>query len=157
MADVTVMGLGDMGGALARTLLAAGFDTVVWNRTASRADPLVEAGARRAESPASAASSADLVLVCVDDYAAADSFLRTPEAERALAGRTLVQLSSGSPRRAREAQRWAQSLGAHYVDGGIMAFPSEIGGRDTTLLASGDEAGFRRAEPCLRALAGNTT
>ena len=156
MADVTVMGLGEMGSALARTLLAAGFDTVVWNRTASRADPLVEAGARRADSPAAAASAADVVLVCVDDYAAADSFLRTPQAERALRGTTLVQLSSGSPRKAREAHRWAEALGAHYVDGGIMAFPSEIGGRATTILASGDEAGFARAESSLRALAGNT-
>ena len=157
MPDVSVLGLGDMGSALARTLRGAGFDTVVWNRTAARAEPVVEAGARRADTPAAAVGAADVALVCVDDYTAADSFLKTPDTEGALRGRTLVQLSSGSPRQAREAKGWAEGLGAHYVDGGIMAFPSEIGGRGTTLVASGDPAGFERAEPLLRALAGNTT
>ncbi len=156
MADVGVLGLGDMGAALAQTLLTAGFDTVVWNRTSSRADALVGAGAHWADTAEAALGAADVVLVCVDDYAATDSFLKTPQAESTLRGRALVQLSSGSPRQAREGKAWADGMGAHYVDGAIMAFPSEIGGRETTIVASGDETGFQRAEPLLRALAGNT-
>ena len=156
MTDVSVLGLGAMGGALARTLCTADFETTVWNRSASRATPLVKLGARHAETPAAAVDAAQVVLVCVDDYIAAESFLRTPETEVALRGRTLVQLSSGSPRQARYTKAWTEVLGALYVDGAIMGFPGEIGGRETTILVSGNPAGYEYAEPVLRALAGNS-
>src|SRR4051812_15021536 len=56
------LGLGPMGAAMAARLIAAGHDVTVWNRTAAKADPLVASGGRRAESPADAATGADVVL-----------------------------------------------------------------------------------------------
>ncbi len=155
MTDFSVLGLGDMGGALARTLCGAGFETMVWNRSASKVKPLVALGAHPADTPASAVTAAKVVLICVEDYAAADTFLGDPAVKASLGGRTLVQLSSGSPQQARDAKARIAALGALYVDGAIMGFPSEIGRRDTTIFLSGDPAGFERAETALRALAGN--
>src|SRR5207248_5420944 len=68
--DLTVIGLGAMGGRIAEVLLAAGHRTTVWNRTPSRADPLVAQGAIRADDVAEAVAASPLVLVCVLDYAA---------------------------------------------------------------------------------------
>ena len=51
MADIGFVGLGIMGHAMAGNLVRAGFDTVVWNRTPSKASDLVEMGAALAPTP----------------------------------------------------------------------------------------------------------
>jgi len=58
MKRITFLGLGIMGGAMARRLLDSGFDLTVWNRNASRADALVKAGARIVATPADGARNA---------------------------------------------------------------------------------------------------
>ena len=137
--------------------MSAGHDTVVWNRTASRAKALVEEGARYLPAAADAIAESPVVLVCVDDYAASDSFLRTPAAEAALNGGILVQLSTGSPKHARGAHDWARSVGSDYLDGAILNFPSDIGAADTIILVAGDASAFEKAKPILRVLAPATS
>ena len=61
------IGLGIMGQGMARNLLKAGFAVRVWNRTASKMDPLVEAGAERGASPADVAANSDIIVTCVSD------------------------------------------------------------------------------------------
>ncbi|MCZ6873529.1 MAG: NAD(P)-binding domain-containing protein [bacterium] len=157
MGDVTVLGLGAMGSALAGAACKAGHDTVIWNRTASRADPLVAAGARFFSDPVEAIAQSPIAVVCVSDYSASDSVLTTPAAQAALKGRVLVQLSSGSPRLARAAQAWAQASGVVYLDGAIMVFPSGIGKSDALILIAGDQEGFKQSESLLRVFAPGTT
>lgn len=67
---VAVLGMGAMGARIAQRLLAHGFAVTVWNRTAARCAPLVEAGARAAATPAAAAGDADFVLTMLTDDAA---------------------------------------------------------------------------------------
>ena len=153
MADITFLGLGLMGTALAAKVIEAGYDVVVWNRDGSKAEPLVAKGARYKSSPAGAISESPIVVVCVGNYDAADSFLRTPESLTALKGRVFVQLTSGSARAACSTQAWAKEAGAMYLDGGIMAYPSDIGTTESMFLVAGDEDGYAQAEPFLRILA----
>jgi 3-hydroxyisobutyrate dehydrogenase-like beta-hydroxyacid dehydrogenase len=148
-----VIGLGEMGSALARALLQAGFPTCVWNRTADKARALVDAGAALASSPAEAASSSDVLVVCVSTYDIADSLLREPEIEARLKGKLLVQLTTGTPVQGREASVWAAALGAEYLDGSIMAFPSQIGTDEALILVCGEESTYQRAGDVLGALA----
>jgi 3-hydroxyisobutyrate dehydrogenase-like beta-hydroxyacid dehydrogenase len=155
MAEITFLGLGLMGTALAETMVKAGHDTVVWNRTPSRADSLVAMGARLVPDPADAITKCPITVVCVSDYDASDSFLRTPESLAALNGRVLVQLTSGSYRLARESNEWVTQAGASYLDGGIMGYPSDIGTSDSTFIMAGDEKAYTQAEPLLRILAPN--
>ncbi|MBA3389857.1 MAG: NAD(P)-binding domain-containing protein, partial [Rubrobacter sp.] len=61
------IGLGIMGAGMARNLLRAGFDLQVWNRTASRMQPLVDEGAKPATSPAGLAAECDIIITCVSD------------------------------------------------------------------------------------------
>ena len=96
-----VLGLGDMGAALAGALLQAGFPTFVWNRTTDKARPIVYAGAVLADSPADLAAKSDVLVVCVSTYEIADSLLREPEVESRLKGKTIIQLTTGTPQQGR--------------------------------------------------------
>jgi 3-hydroxyisobutyrate dehydrogenase-like beta-hydroxyacid dehydrogenase len=153
MSDVTVIGLGLMGTALARGLIHGGQRVTVWNRTPTKAAPLVDEGATLAESPATAALASPVTIVCLDGYATAREILGTETAEAALSGRTLVQLSTGTPREARDTETWARGISASYIDGAILASPARIATPTCTLLLAGERSAFEASEPALRILA----
>jgi 3-hydroxyisobutyrate dehydrogenase-like beta-hydroxyacid dehydrogenase len=153
MSDVSVLGLGVMGRALARTLLEGGKAVTVWNRTAAKAEPLERQGARRAASPAEAVAASPVVIVCVMDYAQSFGLLEGT----ALAGRTLVQLSTGSPKDARAGEAWAKERGAAYLDGAIMATPSQMGTPESVILTAGSSRAFEASRELLSHTAGAVT
>ncbi|SCG48186.1 3-hydroxyisobutyrate dehydrogenase [Micromonospora echinaurantiaca] len=146
---VTVLGLGAMGRALAGALVAAGHPTTVWNRTPGRAAALTAAGATEAGTAAEAVAAGDLVVVCLLD----DEVTRQVLALVApvLAGRTLVNLTNGTPEQARRLAEWATSHGADHLDGGIMAVPAMIGQPGALILYSGPEDVFRAGRETLAA------
>lgn len=154
MADIAVIGLGPMGGALAKALMAKGYKTAVWNRTADRMRPIVEAGAIGTTSVAEAISLAPIAIVCVPTYTITRELIDVPEAKAALKGRTLVQLSTGTPDDARSLAAWADGVCSGYLDGAIMAFPQEIGGPPTVILVAGGDAAWQRCRPYLEAFGG---
>ncbi|QDL75235.1 NAD(P)-dependent oxidoreductase [Streptomyces malaysiensis subsp. malaysiensis] len=137
---VTVLGLGDMGTALARALVGAGHRTTVWNRTAAKAEALAAEGARTAATAGAAVAASPLVVVCLLDYDSVRQVL-APLGD-ALSGRAVVNLTNGTPRQARELAAWAAGHGAQYLDGGIMAVPPMIGTPAAFLLYSGSPAAF---------------
>lgn len=154
MPSICVVGLGRMGTALARAFLDRGYATSVWNRTPEKAAPLAALGARTAPLLEDAVAGADVVIVNVIDYAAADALLRTPVVTAALKSKLLVQLTSGSPDQAREAGRWATSSGIDYLDGAIMATPNFIAEPSTSILYSGPYALFEKYRDVFRTLGG---
>lgn len=155
MADVSVVGLGAMGSALARAFLGDGHRVTVWNRTSAKAERLVAEGASLAADPGSAVSASPTTVICVADYEVTRSIIGSDGAASALRDRLLVQLSTGSPGEARRGEDWASDKGAEYLDGAIMAFPDQIGTADALILVSGSQSAFRRAELLLGSLAGN--
>jgi 3-hydroxyisobutyrate dehydrogenase-like beta-hydroxyacid dehydrogenase len=157
MNEASVIGLGKMGVTLARLLLRAGYRVTVWNRTPEKAAALVREGARLAPSAADATQASSLLVLCVHDYAAARDILKAPAVADALTGRTLVNLSTGSPKDARDLEQWIHARGARYLDGAIQAAPAQMGQPDTTILLSGEAAAFAAAEPALKVFAGNLT
>ena len=152
---VTVVGLGMMGAALAEAFTNHGHRTTVWNRSAGKADDLVDRGALRAPTVAQAVSASPLVVICVSTYGVVHELL-DPLAD-ALAGRTVVNLTSGTPPQAREMAAWAAERGVDYLDGAIMAIPPMIGQPDTMLLYSGHAAAFEAHQTMLDVLGGGTT
>ena len=157
MSDVTVVGLGAMGSALARALVRDGHDVTVWNRTKSKAEPLVERGATLAPDLASAVAASPVVLVCLRDHEVARQLLLAAGVRPHLPGRVVLQLGGGTPQQAREGEEWARENGAEYLEGEIMVGPAAIGSADATILMGSPEATLRRCELLLRSLAGNTT
>jgi 3-hydroxyisobutyrate dehydrogenase-like beta-hydroxyacid dehydrogenase len=148
--DVTVVGLGPMGKALAETLLAQGHPLTVWNRTPGKADGLVARGAHRAATVADAVAASPLTVMCLKDY---DTLYRVLEpAGDALAGRTLVNLNSGTPEEARAAVVWADERDVEYLDGAIMVPPPLVGQPDSVFLYSGSRDVFDKHRAVLAAL-----
>lgn len=148
---VTVIGLGPMGRAMIRRLLAGGHPVTVWNRTPSRADGVVADGAVLAPTPRSALEAAELVVLSLTDYAAMDAIL--DGAADALAGRTLVNLSSDTPDRTREAAAWAAAHGAAFLAGGMMTPAPTVGTDDAYAYYSGPRDVFDRHAEVLGELA----
>ena len=153
MSEVTVIGLGNMGSALARALLENGCVVTVWNRSPEKAASLVDMGAFLAPDMAAALAASPLILLCVTNYAAVNHILN--EAETNLTGKVLVQFTTGSPQEARASERWAHEHEAEYLDCAITGSPSSIGTPSAHILVAGREAVFRDAEPILRVLANN--
>ncbi|MFI6420292.1 NAD(P)-dependent oxidoreductase [Streptomyces sp. NPDC050842] len=120
---VTLLGLGAMGTALARTWLAAGHPLTVWNRTPGRAAGLADDGAKAVGSAAEAVAASTLVVVCLLDDASVGEAL----ADADLTGKDLVNLTTTTPAQARARADWARERGARYLDGGIMAVPPMVG------------------------------
>jgi 3-hydroxyisobutyrate dehydrogenase-like beta-hydroxyacid dehydrogenase len=153
---VSVIGLGDMGSALARAFLAKGHSVTVWNRTAEKAAPLVHAGARHATSVAEATETSAVTVVCVLDYDVGTSLLDSRTVPERLKGKTLVQLTTGTPKQARAMESWAMQHGISYLDGAIMSYPSGVGTPECTILYAGPSAIFEAHKDLLNSLGGNS-
>ncbi|TDD75818.1 NAD(P)-dependent oxidoreductase [Actinomadura darangshiensis] len=133
--SVTVIGLGPMGATMAKTFLKNGHPTTVWNRTASKAAPLVDDGATLAATAADAVAASELVVVSQIDYQAMYDSLKGVGLE----GRVVVNLSSGSPDELRRAGEWVSGNGGVLVTGGIMVPPPGIGQPGSYVFYSGPE------------------
>nr|WP_280346999.1 NAD(P)-binding domain-containing protein [Nocardia neocaledoniensis] len=149
---VSVLGLGAMGTALAKALLAGGHQVTVWNRTAAKAEALVGAGAVAAATAEEALTAADLVILCLLDDASVREHLE-PAAAR-LGGRTVVNLTTTTPEQARGLGRWAREYDIALLDGGIMAVPAMIGTAGAFVLYSGAQAEFERYRQVLELFGG---
>ncbi|WP_367134936.1 NAD(P)-dependent oxidoreductase [Saccharothrix sp. HUAS TT1] len=145
---LTVIGLGPMGQAMVTRFLAAGHPTTVWNRTPSRADAVVAAGATRADTAADAVAANRLLVLSLTDYAAADAVLDGVD----LAGRVVVNLSSDTPGRTLEAAAQLAERGAELLVGGVMANAEMVGDPAAYVFYSGPREVFDRHADTLAVL-----
>jgi 3-hydroxyisobutyrate dehydrogenase-like beta-hydroxyacid dehydrogenase len=117
--------------------------------------PLVALGADGAESVAAAVQASQYIMVCIDNYAATNALLQAEDVVAHLSGRSVIQLSTGTPSEAREAEARITAQGATYLDGVIEFYPDGIGAADAQLLFSGPKAVFEASQPFLRCLGGD--
>lgn len=115
MAEITVIGLGAMGSALAHNLLAAGHDVIVWNRTPAPAERLAAEGAQVASTLSDALSSGVVFSMLSDDAAVAETFLDSGVLAHAPAGSVHVNLATVSTALARRAARVHADHAVGYV------------------------------------------
>ena len=155
MSDVTVIGLGAMGSALARTVLQAGYSVTVWNRSAEKIKPLVDIGASKGATFSAAIQASRCVLACVDCYATFDSLLNDENTIRYLKGKTFVQFAQGTPTEARSSEAWLSNHGASYLDGTIFCFPSMLGDSESTILIGGNQSCYESVQKYLNPLGGD--
>jgi saccharopine dehydrogenase-like NADP-dependent oxidoreductase len=127
MENVTVIGLGLMGSALAEAFVKKPLAVTVWNRSAARTGRLKTQGAQVAATVEEAIASSDVILVSLSNHSAAREVLGAEAAARALKGKTPIQLSSGTTKEGRDAAEWAHEHGVKYLDGAILAYPQHIG------------------------------
>lgn len=152
MAAVTVVGLGNMGSAVARTFAEAGHEVTAWNRTAKHIPDLERIRVRVVGTLAAALRSSPLIVLVLSDHAATRSALEEEEVATALAGRTVVQLASVRPAESSSLADWLASRDASYLGGSIRAYPQEVGTDAAELGVAGPTAVFEQHSTTLRAL-----
>ena len=153
MPSVTAIGLGRVGGALARVLLDAGVPLTVWNRNPARTYDL-ESRAAIGLNAAAACAASEVIVMCLSQYATALEVLDGVAGSTSLDGKTLLQFTSGTPSDARAMQAWANMHGMNYLDIALIDQPSTLGQDDTVIIAAGDEPAWHRAQPVLGSLGG---
>ncbi len=150
---IAVLGIGMMGQPMARRLCQAGHAVSVWNRDRSKAERLLDAGARVAASPAEAVAGADCVVTLLTDGAAVADVLFEQGAAAAMApGALLIDMSSIMPSQAREHASRLQALGLHHLDAPVSG--GTLGAEQGTLaiMVGGEAADFARAAPLFAVL-----
>ncbi|MFQ5399273.1 MAG: NAD(P)-dependent oxidoreductase [Anaerolineae bacterium] len=148
------IGLGIMGRGMAHNLLKAGFDLCVWNRTAARMAPLVEAGAGAGDSPADVAGRSDITITCVSD---------TPDVEAVIlgedgvihgsrAGSLLIDCSTISPQATQALAAALAEKGVHMLDAPISGGSEGAANGTLSIMVGGEAAQFERALPVFKAM-----
>lgn len=151
--DVCVLGLGNMGSAIAERLVDAGHAVRVWNRTAGRADALVARGATEVAAPTDAWNEADVCITVLSDSDALTQMCLDPVGglardERA-SGKLLIDMSTVSTDASAEVARAAAATGVGYVRAPVSGNPGVVRAGNLTILASGAEADLIAAEQLL--------
>ncbi len=152
MSDISVIGLGKMGAALAATLLESGRSVTVWNRSPDKAAALVEAGASLASSPEDAIAASDATIVCIKTHKTTTDLLKPLSGH--LNGKTILDLSTGGAEEAIELVDTLTAAGATWHIGMINAYPSGIGKEETAILCAGPPEVWDRWGDAIRVLGG---
>jgi 3-hydroxyisobutyrate dehydrogenase-like beta-hydroxyacid dehydrogenase len=143
------IGLGNMGAAIALNLVRAQHDVAIWNRSADKARPLVEAGATLAESPKAAAAGRDVVFTMLADDAALEMVLA---GDRGLAaglnpGALHVSMSTISVATADRIAAAHRTLGQRFLCAPVFGRPQAAAAAKLFVVAAGDTASLQTANP----------
>lgn len=151
------IGTGIMGAAMAGHLIDAGFEVSVYNRTKSKAQGLIERGARWCDTAGECAKGQDVVITIIgypkdveETYLDAGGII-----DSAKAGAYLVDMTTSSPILAEKIFAAAKAKGLHAVDAPVTG--GDIGARNGTLtiLVGGEEADFNALQPVFKAMGKN--
>ncbi|HWO05700.1 MAG TPA: NAD(P)-dependent oxidoreductase, partial [Methylomirabilota bacterium] len=148
------VGLGAMGGRMARRLLDGGFTLHGYNRTAAKAADLVAAGMKRVASPREAAERAEAVFTMVTDDAALDAVTRGPQGILAglRPGAILIEMSTVSPAVIHRLADEVAARGAALLDAPVSGSPATLDAGQLSFMVGGDPAVLERARPFLSAI-----
>jgi 3-hydroxyisobutyrate dehydrogenase-like beta-hydroxyacid dehydrogenase len=151
---VGLIGLGLMGKPMGMNLLKAGFPLTVWNRTASRADELVAAGAKLAQSPRELAANSEIVLSIVSDPPALEEVLWSQNGamQGFQRGSTYIDSSTVSPTLARKVATACRERGVRFLDAPVTGGDWGAKKGELVFMVGGDAATLTDAEPVLRVL-----
>ncbi|WP_300729125.1 NAD(P)-dependent oxidoreductase [Pseudomonas sp.] len=151
---IAFIGTGIMGKPMARNLMRAGFPVRAWNRSAAKVHELVEDGARGFDTPAEAASGADVLICMLSDGPTCDEVLFGENgAAKALAPGALVVVMSSIPvDTAVDQARQCAERGLRYLDAPVSG--GERGAREASLaiMVGGEAAAFEQGRDVLAAM-----
>lgn len=152
---VGFLGLGTMGGPMARNVLDAGHDLAVWNRTASRCEALTAAGATACATPAEAAAGAACVITMLWDADAVDTALFGPDGivEGCAEGAVIVDMSTTTPAHARACAMRLAAHGLRFLDAPVSGARPRAEAGSLAVMVGGDGDTLARVRAILEAMA----
>jgi 3-hydroxyisobutyrate dehydrogenase-like beta-hydroxyacid dehydrogenase len=152
MAQIGYVGLGVMGGGVARRLLEAGHEVTGYNRTRSKADALVADGMAFADTPRGAAEQSDVVFSMVTNTQALAAVTEGPDGVLAGLGpgKVYVEMSTVSPAASRALAERVAERGAVMLDAPVSGSVITLEQGKLSVIVGGDAATFERVLPILR-------
>ncbi len=157
---VGYIGLGIMGAPMAANLLKAGFEVHVWNRTASKAEPLTDAGAEAAESPAELARRGlDAICLNVTDTPDVEAVLFGDDglADAAQAGLIVIDHSTISPEATKDFAARLGERGVTLVDAPVSGGDTGAKAGTLSIMVGGPAETFERCRPLFEAVGKSIT
>ena len=148
------IGLGAMGAPMARNLLRAGHELAVWNRTPERVDPLVEAGAHRADSPADAASGTRAIILMLTNAEAVQEVLFGDKGvvKGLPAGAAVINMGTIGAVATMRIAKTLGDLGYRMLDAPVAGSTPVAAAGELDIMVGGDEQSFEEFEPVLAAM-----
>lgn len=152
--DLGFVGLGAMGQLIVRRLIDAGHRVTGWNRSRDKADELIAAGMRWAESPRAVAQGAEIVFSIVTDAAAVRAVALGEDGVVAglARGSIFIDMSTIAPDASRAIAAEFAKVGSIMLDAPISGSPVTIRQGNASIMVGGDEHAFERAKPVLLAI-----
>jgi 3-hydroxyisobutyrate dehydrogenase-like beta-hydroxyacid dehydrogenase len=148
------VGLGAMGELIVPRLTAAGHQVIGWNRTRSKAEPLVAQGMRWADTPKSVAEASEIVFSIVTDAKAVREIALGPQGIVAGLKRRgiYIDMSTIAPDDSRAVAAEFARAGSIMLDGPLSGSPVTVKAGQASIMIGGDEEAFERAKPVLLAI-----
>lgn len=150
--ELAFIGLGSMGSSMAQRLLATGFPLVVHNRTAAKATPLAEAGARVATSSGDAAENARIVFLSLSNEAAVEQVLFTELSEKLRPGALVLDTSTVSPGYSDDAAHRLGRMGVRRIEVCVIGNPAMARAGKLRILTGGRSTDVDAARAVLEVL-----
>lgn len=139
---------------MAMNLVKAGFPLVVWNRTASKMEPLLRVGAKAGQSPAHVAAEVDVILTMVSQPKDVEQIVLGPEGvlEGIRAGSVLIDMSTVSPMTSRTLAGATTTKRAEFLDAPVVGSKGPATEGTLVILVGGLPQTVERCTPILRAM-----
>ena len=150
------IGLGHLGQNLAGSLLREGFSLTVCDRDKSRAEPLLDRGARFAETPVTLAKQVDAVITCLPSPAISEAVLTGPDGILAglAPGGTWIEMSTLDEADIARLSSVAAASGIRMLEAPVTGGVHKAASGDITVIAGGDRDLFEMHRPALQAMGG---
>jgi 3-hydroxyisobutyrate dehydrogenase-like beta-hydroxyacid dehydrogenase len=157
--DLGFVGLGAMGQLIVPRLMAAGHAVTGWNRSRDKAEPLVKAGMRWADTPRAVAEKSEIVFSIVTDSAAVRAVALGADGvvTGLRKGGIYIDMSTIEPDASRAVAAEFAKSGSIMLDGPISGSPVTVVQGNASVMIGGDEAAFERARPVLLAIGPKVT
>ena len=154
MAQLGFIGLGKMGGRVAKRLLDAGHTVTGYNRTKTKAQWLLDVGMQWAVSPRQVAETADVTFSMVTNTAALHEIIDGDEGLLAglAPGKVYIDMSTISANASREIAERVLSQGAHMLDAPVSGNVVHMEEGTVSMIVGGDRAIFEQVSPILQAI-----
>lgn len=150
---ISVIGLGQMGKKLAQLYHKSGYEVTVWNRSKSRTTDLEYVN--NAITAYEAISAGALSVICVIDNNAVLEIIEGLSDKNIVAGKTILNLTTGSPAEASALEAIISRNGGSYINGALQVAPDQMGLEGTTVLLSGNRTAYEQNKFFLDVLGGN--
>lgn len=150
--NISLLGTGLLGSAVAERLLAQGHRLTVWNRHTHKSAGLAQHGAKIGDTPAAALNASEIILLFLSDRAAIEQVLLTESTRPMLAGRLIVNMGTISPNDSLALANALSAAGAEYAECPVLGSLPEARNGTLILMFGGTATQFDACLPLLRDL-----